>query len=200
MNVNGNGNGNIRLAESPSVRRARRKFFPDYTRLAKAVDLHRTQGRAVVATIGTWDGLHVGHVRYLNVAKDFGDLLIVGVDSDRATKLYKGPGRPINPAVERIELLTYQECVDFVAEVDDVEIIGSEDHKVSVWHFGLLQVVRPDVYVAVEDSYPQSQLDQIRQYCGELVVLPRQAETSTSEIIRRETIAAHAETEETIAA
>lgn len=154
------------------------KLVANYADLAKVVSGLRAVKYRVVVTIGTWDLLHIGHVRYLTKARSQGDILIVGVDSDRTVKKYKGELRPIVPFKERCEMLTYQSCVDFVSMVDDVDKNGK-------WQYGLVKSVKPDVFVAVEDSYPKSQLRDIRKYCKELVILPRQAErTSTSKMVQ----------------
>ena len=148
------------------------KVLEDFVKAMKEV------GCRIVVTIGSWDMLHIGHVRYLIEAKKKGDILIVGVDTDRAIKLYKGPLRPVVPEGERCEMLTYQDCVDVVTLVDDVDEKG-------VWQYGLLETVNPDVFVAVVDSYPPEQLADIKIRCGELIILPRQAEdTSTSNMIQ----------------
>ncbi len=130
-------------------------------------------GAKVVLTIGSWDLLHIGHVRYLMKAQSFGDVLVVGTDSDRAVKLYKGEYRPIIPEQERLEMVCYLSCVDFVTTVDDVDEKGK-------WQYGLLRLIRPDVFVAVDDSYPPEQCVDIQKYSGELIVLPRQAESTSS--------------------
>ena len=154
------------------------KHVEDYEALAKVVDGLKQLDYKIVVTIGTWDLLHIGHVRYLRNAKSRGDVLIVGVDSDRTVKKYKGELRPVVPYVERSEMLTYQSCVDLVTPVDDVDEQGR-------WLYGLIKKVQPDVFVAVEDSYPKEQLAEIKKYCKEVVVLPRQAEkTSTSKMIQ----------------
>jgi len=154
------------------------KIVQDYDKLTKFTDALKDLNQKVVVTIGTWDMLHIGHVRYLNKARHHGDVLLVGVDSDRSVKSYKGPLRPIIPENERVEMLSYQSCVDLVTVIDDVDKQGK-------WNYELIKKVRPDVFVAVEDSYPESQLADIRKYCGEVVVLPRQAEnTSTSKLIQ----------------
>ena len=105
---------------------------------------------------------------------------MVGVDSDRAIRLYKKTGlRPIVPQDERCEMLSYQSCVDYVIVVDDVTEEGA-------WEFKLLDVTNPDVFIAVHDSYPKEQLREIEKRCGTVTVLPRQAEnTSTSKLIER---------------
>ncbi len=154
------------------------KIVRDYDTLAKVIDGLRAVNYRIVVTIGSWDLLHIGHVRYLLKAKDYGDILVVGVDTDRAIKLYKGELRPVVPQDERSEMLSYQDCVDFITLIDDLNDAG-------VWQYGLIKKLKPDVFVAVEDSYPESQLQEIRKHCKEIVVLPRQAEnTSTTRMIQ----------------
>ncbi len=156
----------------------KRKVVPDHARLKEIRRGFQALGQTVVITIGSWDVLHIGHLRYLNRAKTYGDILIVGTDSDRAIKLYKGELRPLVPQDERMEMLSYQENINFITLVDDVTKKGK-------WQYGLIRSLRPDVFVAVEDSYPEEQRRAIQKYCGKLVVLPRQAEkTSTTHLIQ----------------
>jgi len=125
------------------------KIVNDYDTLAKAIDGLRAVNYRVVVTIGSWDLLHIGHVRYLLRAK-----------------------------VVRCEMLSYQSPVDFVTLIDDLDENGA-------WQYELIKKLKPDVFVAVEDSYPKEQLEEIKKYCAELVVLPRQAEnTSTTRLIQ----------------
>jgi len=156
-----------------------KKIILDLEKLARITDaLRESAGLKIVVTIGTWDMLHIGHLRYLMKAKSYGDILVVGTDSDRAVKLYKGIYRPIVPEEERMEMLVYQTCVDFITLVDDVS-------KENGWQYGIIKAIKPDVFVAVEDSYPENQRAEIKKHCAELVVLPRQAEnTSTSNFIQ----------------
>ncbi len=79
----------------------------------------RRAGKKIVFTNGTFDILHAGHVTYLQKAKTFGDVLIVGVNSDHSVKVYKSPDRPINPQDERILLITALSCVDYAIIFDD---------------------------------------------------------------------------------
>jgi len=84
------------------------------------VDAERARGRVVVFTNGVFDILHPGHVRYLRDARALGDLLIVGVNSDRSVKaLNKAPGRPINGEHERAEVLAALASVDAVVIFDE---------------------------------------------------------------------------------
>lgn len=154
------------------------KIVADDALLVDAIKGLRAIRQKIVMTVGSWDLLHIGHVRYLSRAKEHGDILIVGVDTDQAVRLYKGPLRPVVPYEERCEMLSYQSCVSLVVPIDDVNEKGE-------WQYGLVKIVRPDVFVAVADSYPQTQLNEISKHCSELIVLPRQAEnTSTTRLIQ----------------
>jgi len=90
--------------------------------LAEAVEFveHlRDAGKHVVFTNGVFDLLHPGHARYLQTARREGDALIVGVNSDRSVRAIKGPDRPINPELERAEVLAALSCVDAVVVFDE---------------------------------------------------------------------------------
>ena len=87
--------------------------------LSRLVAQLRRRGKKIVFTNGCFDILHAGHVQYLQKAKQFGDLLIVGLNSDRSTKSLKGPGRPVNPEKDRAEVLGALSCVDFISIFDE---------------------------------------------------------------------------------
>ncbi|MBD3359652.1 MAG: adenylyltransferase/cytidyltransferase family protein [Candidatus Buchananbacteria bacterium] len=155
------------------------KILLDYDELKKFVEAHKTLQQKVVCTIGSWDMLHIGHLRYLINAKNKGDILIVGTDSDAAIKRYKNEYRPIIPQDERMEMLSYQDCVDYITLIDDVDEKGA-------WNYELLKIIQPDIYVCIDESYPEEQKQNIRKYVNELIELPRQAEkTSTTDIIEK---------------
>ncbi len=157
------------------------KNILDYQDLTKIINAYRTLNKKVVCTVGSWDMLHIGHLRYLYQAKRLGDILVVGVDSDKAIKIYKSnPLRPIIPEKERMEMLGYQEFVDYVTLIDDVDEKG-------YWKLSLLKKIRPDIFVAVADeSYPEEQKKEIAKFCGQLHILPRQAKrTSTTDIVEK---------------
>lgn len=150
-----------------------------YKKIAEKVAAWKALNERVVVTIGSWDMLHIGHVRYLMKASGFGDRLVVGVDSDSCIRAYKGKNRPIIPQVERMEMVSYIWCVTIVTLVTDVDDRGQ-------WQYGLLKKLRPDVFIAVEDSYPEEQRSHIREFTDNLIVLPRQAEnTSSTDIFRK---------------
>ena len=92
------------------------------------------QGGPIVLTNGHFDLLHVGHVRYLQAARNLGDALIVGLNSDASTAARK-PGRPLVPQADRAELLAALGCVDAVVIFD--ALTANE----------LVTALRPDIYV-----------------------------------------------------
>lgn len=87
------------------------KSFEDINRIVKR---YKENGKKVVFTNGCFDILHIGHVKYLQIAKSFGDVLIVGLNSDESVSRLKGPTRPINSVDDRAYLLAALEAVDFV--------------------------------------------------------------------------------------
>lgn len=97
------------------------------------------QGKTVVTTNGCFDILHVGHVRYLEKTKTFGDYLIVLLNSDKSVKSIKGPTRPINCEEDRAEILSALKCVDYV-------VLFDEDSPRN-----LLDEMKPDVYTKGAD-------------------------------------------------
>jgi len=100
----------------------------------------RALGKRIVFTNGVFDILHPGHVRYLRDARALGDLLIIGVNSDRSVKaLGKAPDRPINPEQERVEVL------EALASVDAVVIFDEETpHEI-------ISAIQPDILVKGAD-------------------------------------------------
>jgi D-glycero-beta-D-manno-heptose 1-phosphate adenylyltransferase len=99
----------------------------------------RSEGKRIVLANGVFDLLHVGHVRYLEAARELGDVLFVGVNGDAAVARLKGAGRPLMPALERAELLGALRAVDHV-------VIFEEDSADA-----LLSAVRPHVHAKGTD-------------------------------------------------
>ena len=87
--------------------------------IAEFVRNLQKSGKTVVATNGCFDILHVGHVRYLQKTKSFGDYLIVLLNSDKSVRAIKGEGRPINNENDRAEILTALSCADYVVLFDE---------------------------------------------------------------------------------
>ena len=96
-------------------------------------------GKTVVVTNGCFDILHVGHVRYLQKTKSFGDYSIVLLNSDKSVKSIKGPERPINNEQDRAEVLCALSCVDYV-------VLFDEDSPID-----LLLQIKPDVHTKGAD-------------------------------------------------
>jgi rfaE bifunctional protein nucleotidyltransferase chain/domain len=99
----------------------------------------RGNGRHIVFANGCFDILHVGHVRYLSAARREGELLVVGVNSDRSTRMLKGSGRPILPEMARAELVAALATVDYVTIFDELNVEP------------LLTALRPDVHAKGTD-------------------------------------------------
>jgi len=108
------------------------KSFDDIENLVKNA---RNNGKKIVFTNGCFDILHVGHVKYLQVAKSFGDILIVGLNSDESVSRLKGPTRPVNIAEDRAYLLAALEAVDFVVPFSDDTPLE------------LIKLLKPDILV-----------------------------------------------------
>nr|WP_244251578.1 D-glycero-beta-D-manno-heptose 1-phosphate adenylyltransferase [Micromonospora antibiotica] len=136
---------------------------------------HRRAGRSVVFTNGCFDVLHPGHVRYLEQARALGDLLVVAVNSDSSVRRLKGADRPVNPVEDRITLLAALSCVDHV-------VVFQEDSPV-----GLIEAVRPDVYVKGGDYPPEMvpEASLVRRLGGQVRTLGYVPDRSTSAIIDR---------------
>ena len=103
--------------------------------LQSAVDKAKAQRRKVVFTNGCFDVLHLGHIDYLSKASDLGDLLIIGLNTDKSVKRLKGHGRPINNQNARASLLASLFFVDMI-------IPFSEDTP-----YTLIKTISPDVLV-----------------------------------------------------
>ncbi len=107
--------------------------------LRALIDTIHHAGKTVVTTNGCFDILHVGHVRYLEKTKNFGNYLIVLLNSDKSVKSIKGPSRPINNEMDRAEILSALRCVDYV-------VLFDEDSPRN-----LLDEMKPDVYTKGAD-------------------------------------------------
>lgn len=149
------------------------RLVKTYEEMTERVRVFKQHNQKIVLTMGTFDILHIGHFRYLEKAKAHGDFLIVGVDSDEKVKNRKGPTRPLVPEEERLEALTHSRHVDlvFLKKADDVK-----------WQ--LIKTVRPNTFVVTQETYDESQLEALGEFCGEVVVLKPQATTTTTAKIR----------------
>jgi D-beta-D-heptose 7-phosphate kinase/D-beta-D-heptose 1-phosphate adenosyltransferase len=133
----------------------------------------RQEKKKIVLTQGSFDLVHIGHARYCDKAHDYGDVLIVGVDSDEKVRQRKGPNRPIVPEDERMEMLTHLRSVDYVV----LKEAGEEK-------FGLIKLIKPDVLIATAQTYDDQTIKNLEKICGKVVVLEPMATTSTTAKIR----------------
>ncbi len=159
------------FGDSPNIEH---RFIEDHKQLGELVVYWKKLGLRIVLTSGTYDLFHVGHARYLEKAKELGDLLIVGVDSDAKVKKRKGPHRPVVPEKERVSILSH------VRHADVITLKGVADPSNH-----LIKLVSPDVLVVSKSTKHHSdEVDEKAKYCKEIVVLEPQSETSTSAKIR----------------
>jgi len=135
----------------------------------------RAQGAKIVFTNGCFDVLHVGHVHYLYAAKDAGDVLVVGLNSDASVRRLKGPGRPTVPENERAEVLAALEMVDVVTIFD-------EDTPLE-----LIKQVRPRLLVKGADWSPDQVVGraEVEADGGAVLLVPLRPGVSTTGILAR---------------
>jgi rfaE bifunctional protein nucleotidyltransferase chain/domain len=135
----------------------------------------RRAGKRVVFTNGVFDLLHPGHIRYLQAARAEGDVLIVGVNSDRSVRTIKGPERPIMPEAERAEVLAALDCVDAV-------VIFDEDTPAEI-----IRAVQPDVLVKGADWAADAIVgrETVEARGGRVVRMPVEQGWSTSAILEK---------------
>ena len=157
------------------------KFIADHDELREAVKNLRKMGAKIIYTSGVWDLIHIGHGNYIHAGKEglrnqFPEaehwIMVVGVDSDDLTKQRKGPRRPIVPEQERLRMLA------FLADVDIVTLqAGMRD---------ALFAVRPDLLLLSSSTKDLAieKYAEFKPHCGDFFVLPPQAETSTSAMVR----------------
>lgn len=143
--------------------------------LASALAARRAGGKQVVFTNGCFDLVHAGHVRYLREAAAFGDLLVVGLNSDESVRSFKEPGRPIVAEADRSEVVAALEMVDFVV------LFGEPTAE------SLVAELKPDVYVKGGDyqleALPEARV--VESYGGEVRLVPYREGRSTSGIIQK---------------
>jgi D-beta-D-heptose 7-phosphate kinase/D-beta-D-heptose 1-phosphate adenosyltransferase len=136
---------------------------------------HREAGHRIVFTNGCFDVVHAGHVAYLREARTLGDVLVVAVNSDEQVRRIKGPGRPIYPEGERLEVLSELQCVDYLTLF----------HEPTA--HDLLRRIRPDLYVKGGDYRPEeiNEYELVRELGVELRVLAHRPGLSSTSVIER---------------
>ncbi len=143
--------------------------------LARVLRPVREAGREIVFTNGCFDILHAGHVRYLQKAREQGEVLVVGLNDDDSVRRLKGSERPLNGQDDRAEMLASLACVDYV-------VLFSEDTPLE-----LVKAVAPDVLVKGEDYREKLVVgsDVVEASGGRVVLVPLLTGRSTTNLVER---------------
>jgi len=143
--------------------------------LACVRDTFAAQGKKLVFTNGCFDLLHVGHVRYLQAARELGDALAVAVNSDASVRALKGPTRPVNSEADRAEVLAALGCVDYVVIFRELRVTD------------LFLAVRPQIYAKGGDYTPDTLVREEREVIekagSQIRILPLVPGHSTTNLI-----------------
>ncbi len=142
---------------------------------AALIESLKAQGKKVVFTNGCFDILHVGHLRYLEEAREQGDLLVVGVNSDASVRRLKGPTRPINSELDRAEMLAGLKAVDYT-------VIFTEDTPVEI-----IDELKPSIHVKGGDykkeDLPETEV--VERNGGEVRILMLVDGKSTTSVVNK---------------
>ncbi|MGL6065318.1 MAG: D-glycero-beta-D-manno-heptose 1-phosphate adenylyltransferase [Fusobacteriaceae bacterium] len=141
----------------------------------KIIEELKESGKKVVFTNGCFDILHVGHLRYMNEARNQGDMLIVGINSDASVKRLKGESRPINNERDRAEMLSGLKAVDFT-------VIFEEDTPMEI-----IEELKPSIHVKGGD-YKKEDLPEtavVEKNGGEVRILSFVEGKSTTNIVNK---------------
>jgi len=137
----------------------------------------RASGKKLVVTNGCFDILHLGHVTYLEKARNFGDALLIGVNSDDATRQLKGAGRPVNSETDRASVLAALQSVDGVCIFTDTAATK------------FLAAAQPDIYVKGGDytleTLNQDERRAVESAGGKIVLVPFVPGKSTTSLLEK---------------
>ena len=145
----------------------------DRNRLIARIAIERRQGAKIVLANGCFDLLHVGHIRYLESAKKFADILVVGINSDEQVQKLKGINRPFQPERERAELIAALRAVDFVTIFPEPTVEN------------LIRAIRPDFHAKGTDYTVESvpERDVVRQCGGQVIIAGDAKNHSTTALL-----------------
>ncbi|RME41062.1 MAG: bifunctional D-glycero-beta-D-manno-heptose-7-phosphate kinase/D-glycero-beta-D-manno-heptose 1-phosphate adenylyltransferase HldE [Deltaproteobacteria bacterium] len=145
----------------------------DPDELAEMGRYAREQGRRIVFTNGCFDLLHAGHVSYLQKARQLGDLLVLGLNTDASIRRLKGPERPVVGQADRARIMAALDCVDYVVLFDDDTPMR------------LIEALRPDILVKGGDYRPEDVVGRefVESYGGRLELIHFEAGKSTTAMI-----------------
>ena len=149
--------------------------IPDRQLLGTILAEERRRGQRIVFTNGCFDLLHVGHVRYLQQARQLGDLLVLGLNSDASVRRLKGPQRPLIGEEERAHILSALHCVDYV-------VLFDEDTPLE-----LIRALRPQVLVKGGDYTPDEVVGRelVEGWGGRVEIIPFEAGHSTTGLVEK---------------
>jgi D-beta-D-heptose 7-phosphate kinase/D-beta-D-heptose 1-phosphate adenosyltransferase len=151
------------------------KIFDEPERLAAEIEEARRLGKTLVFANGCFELLHVGHIRYLQAARELGDLLIVAINTDQSLRLIKPDRRPVNSDRERMEIIAALESVDYVVPLN--ERTPAE----------LLALLRPHVHTKGTD-YTLDRIPErvvVEAYGGRVELVGGPKERSTTAMLRQ---------------
>ena len=162
------------MAKSSAVLDAASRILDRDTLIAQT-EAAKKAGQTIVLTNGCFDVLHVGHIRYLQGARELGDVLVVAINADAQVRALKGIGRPILAEHDRAELVASIEAVDFVTIFDEPTVEQ------------LLLAIQPDVHAKgtdyTEETVPER--DVVRSFGGRVAIVGDPKNHSTSEMLKR---------------
>lgn len=135
----------------------------------------KEEGKKIVFTNGCFDILHRGHVEYLEFAKNLGDILIIGVNTDESVRKLKGPERPINTLLDRMYILAALYMTDFITAFHETT------------PYNLIEEIKPHILVKAGDYSPKEVVgkDIVESYGGKVVIAPYVNGYSTTKIIEK---------------
>ena len=143
--------------------------------VCQQVEAWRRQGHTIALATGVFDLLHVGHLRYLEGAKQLAGKLVVAINSDASTRANKGPARPVIPEAERLELVAALRCVDaaFLFSEPDVRAV--------------IRALKPDIHVKGTDYTPETipERAEVEAYGGRVAVAGDPKNHSTTSLLER---------------
>lgn len=151
------------------------KLILDRTRLTARIAVERRRGAKIVLANGCFDILHVGHARYLEAAKKYGDFLVVGVNSDEQVRLLKGADRPLNSERERAELIAALRSVDVVTIFPEPTVTE------------LIRAVRPDFHAKGTDYTTETVPERavVAECGGKVIIVGDDKNHSTTEMLAK---------------
>ena len=150
--------------------------YKTFDELSTVVQEAKARGKVIVLANGGFDILHVGHVRYLQAARQLGDILIVAINSDISVKKIKGADRPVLCEIDRVTVVAAVEAVDYITTFDD--------EKVSQ----LLRLLKPDFHAKGTDYRSPSEVpeaDVVAEYGGQTAIVGDPKDHSTTDIIAK---------------